>query len=91
MAFDTCSDLTDTADLLKVLGNHVRFRIVALLCVGERNVTSIWEYLGLRQATVSQHLALLRGKGIIAGVRNGVEVRYRVVHPLARKIVEAVG
>jgi ArsR family transcriptional regulator len=86
-----CNDVTDKAALLKVLGNHVRLRIVAFLCIGESNVKRIWEYLDIPQATVSQHLALLKAKGIIVGVRDGVEVHYSVVHPLARKILEVVG
>jgi ArsR family transcriptional regulator len=51
-------------------------------------VKHIWECLGLPQATVSQHLALLKNKRIIEGKRDGVEVHYTVVHPLARKLIE---
>jgi ArsR family transcriptional regulator len=91
MEFKTCGDVTDAAELLKVLGNPVRFRIIAFLGTGESNVKYIWEYLDLPQATVSQHLALLKDKGIIVGVRNGVEVRYSVIHPLARMILEMIG
>jgi ArsR family transcriptional regulator len=65
----------------------VRLKIVAGLCTKECNVKYIWECLGLPQATVSQHLALLKNKGIISGAREGVEVHYSVVHPLAKKIV----
>lgn len=76
------------AEILKVLGHPIRLKIVAGLCTQECNVKHIWECLGLPQATVSQHLALLKNKGIIEGKRDGVEVFYTVVHPLARKIIE---
>jgi ArsR family transcriptional regulator len=59
--------------------------------MGESNVKYIWDYLGLPQATVSQHLAILKYNRIITGVRDGVEVRYSVVNPLARKIMALVG
>jgi ArsR family transcriptional regulator len=91
MEFDKSRAFTDEAEVLKVLGHPVRLKIVAGLCTRECNVKHIWECLGLPQATVSQHLALLKNKGIIAGARDGVEVHYSVVHPLARKIVELLG
>jgi DNA-binding transcriptional ArsR family regulator len=81
-------DFSDEAEVLKVLGHPIRLKIVAGLCAQECNVKHIWECLGLPQATVSQHLALLKNKGIIAGKREGVEVHYSVINPLAKKIIE---
>lgn len=88
MDFDKARNFNDEAEILKVLGHPVRLKIVAGLCFKECNVKHIWECLGLPQATVSQHLALLKNKGIIEGTREGVEVRYSVVHPLAKQIVK---
>ena len=85
--FDKNRNFEDDAEVLKVLGHPVRLKIVAGLCTKECNVKHIWECLGLPQATVSQHLALLKNKGIIEGKREGVEVHYSVIHPLAKKIV----
>jgi DNA-binding transcriptional ArsR family regulator len=90
MAFDKSRSYDDEAEVLKVLGHPVRLKIVAGLCNKECNVKHIWECLGLPQATVSQHLALLKNKRIIEGKRDGVEVYYSVVHPLAKKIVETI-
>ena len=75
------------AEILKVLGHPIRLKIVAGLMSQSCNVKKIWECLGLPQATVSQHLALLKNKGIIAGRRDGVEVYYEVVSPQAREVV----
>jgi ArsR family transcriptional regulator len=80
----------DEAEILKVLGHPIRLKIVAGLCTQECNVKHIWECLGLPQATVSQHLALLKNKGIIEGKREGVEVHYSVISPLARKLVAVI-
>lgn len=82
---------TTEAEILKIMGHPIRLQIVAGLCNQECNVKHIWECLGLPQATVSQHLALLKNKGIIEGKREGVKVHYSVVHPLARKIIIALG
>ena len=78
------------AEILKVLGHPVRLKIVAGLMSQSCNVKKIWECLGLPQATVSQHLALLKNKGIIDGRRDGVEVFYTVISDPARMIVGAL-
>lgn len=78
------------AEILKVLGHPIRLKIVAGLMSQSCNVKKIWECLGLPQATVSQHLALLKNKGIIDGRRDGVEVYYQVVSRQAQDIVTAL-
>jgi DNA-binding transcriptional ArsR family regulator len=87
MEFDVKRKFNDEAEILKVLGHPIRLKIVAGLCTRECNVKHIWECLGLPQATVSQHLALLKHKGIIEGKRDGVEVHYSVINPLAKKLI----
>ena len=87
MEFDVNRKFTTEAEILKVLGHPIRLKIVAGLCTHECNVKHIWECLGLPQATVSQHLALLKHKGIIEGKREGVEVHYSVINPMAKKLI----
>ncbi len=88
--FDKTISFDREAEILKVLGHPVRLKIVAGLMSQSCNVKKIWECLELPQATVSQHLALLKNKGIIEGRRDGVEVFYQVISDEARKIVEAL-
>jgi ArsR family transcriptional regulator len=88
--FDKSQSYEREAEILKVLGHPIRLKIVAGLLSEACNVKKIWECLGLPQATVSQHLALLKNKGIIEGRRNGVEVFYSVVSSQARLIIEAL-
>lgn len=90
MAFDKGKGYSKEAEILKVLGHPIRLKIVAGLCTRECNVKHIWECLGLPQATVSQHLALLKNKGVIEGTREGVEVHYSVVNPLVRRLLEVI-
>lgn len=90
MIFDKGQDYSREAEILKVLGHPVRLKIVAGLMSQSCNVKKIWECLGLPQATVSQHLALLKNKGIIDGRREGVEVFYHVVSEEAREVVDAL-
>lgn len=90
MPFDKNQSYDQEAETLKVLGHPVRLKIVAGLMSQSCNVKKIWECLELPQATVSQHLALLKNKGIIEGRREGVEVFYQVVSPVAKRIVGAL-
>ena len=85
--FDKSISFDREAEILKVLGHPVRLKIVAGLMSQSCNVKKIWECLELPQATVSQHLALLKNKGIIDGKRDGVEVFYQVTSPETKKIV----
>ena len=88
--FDKSINLDREAEILKVLGHPVRLKIVAGLMSQSCNVKKIWECLGLPQATVSQHLALLKNKGIIEGRRDGVEVFYQVTSAQAQSVVTAM-
>ena len=90
MGFAKEQSFIEESEILKVLGHPVRLKIVAGLCTKECNVKKIWECLELPQATVSQHLALLKNKGIIDGRRDGVEVYYQVVSAQARDVVTAL-
>jgi len=90
MEFNKDRQFISEAEVLKVLGHPIRLKIVAGLCTRECNVKHIWECLGLPQATVSQHLALLKHKGIIEGKRDGVEVHYSVISPLAKKLISSL-
>lgn len=88
--FDKMQNFDREAEILKVLGHPVRLKIVAGLMSQTCNVKKIWECLQLPQATVSQHLALLKNKGVIEGRRDGVEVFYHVISEDARRIVGAL-
>lgn len=89
-AFNPHIDYERESEILKVLGHPIRLKIVAGLMSQSCNVKKIWECLALPQATVSQHLALLKNKKIITGKREGIEVFYQVTSPEAIRIVSAL-
>lgn len=78
------------AELLKTLGHPVRLCIVNGLMSSECNVTGIQECLGLPQSTISQHLGILKSRGIIKGERCGLEIIYSVVDEDVKKIVRTL-
>lgn len=81
-------DFTNEAEILKILGHPVRLKIVCELVDQGLCVNDIGNCLGEPQPKVSQHLALLRAKGIVSAEREGINIKYRVVHPLVIKIIK---
>lgn len=82
--------LRRAADTIRVLGHPERLKIVEVLERAPHTVTEIQDVLDLEQAIVSQHLARLRGHGIVAARREGVHVYYRVIEPKVRLILECI-
>lgn len=69
------------AEVFKALGHPVRIRILELLREGEQSVSGLSETLGIEMSTASQHLAILRGRGLVSGRKEGTTVFYTVVDP----------
>jgi ArsR family transcriptional regulator len=66
-----------TADLIKVLGHPARLQILeALADEGEACVCHLEWRLGIRQATLSQHLARMREVDLVIDHRQGLNIFY---------------
>ncbi len=74
------------ADLCKTFSNAKRLEIIDSLKNRERSASELIEKIGLSKANLSQHISVLRSKGVILTRRDGVNVYYRIANP---KIVQA--
>jgi len=74
------------ASICQTLANPKRLEIIDLLRDGEKSVSELAEAMGISQANLSQHLTVMRQKGIVAPRREGVNVYYRLSNP---KIIKA--
>ena len=74
------------AEICKTLTNPKRIEILNTLKNEEKTVTELVVALGASKANVSQHLAVMRHKGILFTRRDGVNIYYRVSNP---KVIEA--
>lgn len=74
------------ADVCKILANPKRLEIIQVLREEELSVTEIVEKVGANKANISQHLALMRTKGILCQRREGQHIYYRVANP---KVIKA--
>ena len=83
--------LNQKAELLKALANPVRLCILkGLTEKRERKVNEMQGCLQLPQSTISQHLAKLRGAGVVKCRREGVEVFYQLVSEEVRAILRVL-
>lgn len=74
------------SEICKTLANPKRQEILDNLRDGEMTVTQLMEATGVPQANLSQHLAILRTKGVLDSRRQGANVYYRLANP---KIIQA--
>ena len=75
------------ASVCKGLADPKRLLILNALRDGERSVTDLVDDLDIPQANVSQHLAVLRDRGLVTGRRDGQWVYYSLT---SGKIVAAM-
>lgn len=76
------------ADFFRVLGHPVRVRMLQVLRDGERSVGSLQDELELDSSSTSQHLAALRGQGLLESRKEGTSVFYRVKDPRTLELLE---
>ncbi|HEX2888463.1 metalloregulator ArsR/SmtB family transcription factor [Vineibacter terrae] len=80
----------NAAQLLKALANQRRLMVLCALANGERSVGALAAEVGLGQSALSQHLARLRGLGIVAARRDAQSIYYRVADPAAARLLETL-
>ncbi len=66
------------ADICKTLGNARRIEILNILNDRELTVSELIESIGAPAANVSQHLSVMRQKGILTARREGNNIYYKV-------------
>ena len=74
------------SDVCKVFSNPKRLEIINHLKDKELSAGELIEKTGLSKANLSQHMGVLKAKGVILSRREGVTVYYRISNP---KIIEA--
>lgn len=74
------------AEVCKTLSSPKRLEILNALKDGEKTVSELVDILGVPKANVSQHLAVMRHKGILKSRRNGVNIHYTLA---SSKVIQA--
>jgi len=76
--FASDEDVDRASRSLKAMSHPLRLKILCTLGDQEVSVQEIVEQVGTSQSNISQHLAILRDKGILASRKDANRVYYRV-------------
>jgi len=74
------------ADLCKIFSNAKRLEIIDSLKDKEMSAGELIARIGLSKANLSQHMSVLKLKGVILTRREGINIYYRIANP---KILQA--
>ncbi|MDD5749347.1 MAG: metalloregulator ArsR/SmtB family transcription factor [Patescibacteria group bacterium] len=69
-------EVSQTAELLKIIAEDNRLKILCVLKGGERCVCDIWQDLDIPQNLASHHLKVLKDAGLIDSRKEGLRVIY---------------
>ncbi|MDD2534406.1 MAG: metalloregulator ArsR/SmtB family transcription factor [Eubacteriales bacterium] len=82
MSNDSSKELYELhADFCKFMGNAKRIEMLFILGEEERCVDDLAHKMDVPIPNVSQHLAIMRDKGIVESRRAGTKVYYRLSNP----------
>jgi ArsR family transcriptional regulator len=76
------------AEIFQALAHPTRIALVEALRDGERSAGQLIETLALDQANASQHLAVLRAKRVVIGVKRGNQVFYSLRDPVLVEVLD---
>ena len=68
------------SEFCKTFSSSKRLEILCMLKEGELTVTDMTKKLGVPKANVSQHLALMRMRGILKTRRDGINIYYMIAN-----------
>ena len=75
---DRDEDIHLAAQAIKAIAHPLRLKILCVLGDQEISVQDIVEQVGTSQSNISQHLAILRDKGVLATRKDANRVFYRI-------------
>ena len=75
------------ADIFQALSHPTRIAILEMLGQGELSAGELIERLGMEQANVSQHLAVLRSRRLVVNRKAKNQVFYSVRDPLLNEVL----
>ncbi|MDP2760014.1 MAG: metalloregulator ArsR/SmtB family transcription factor [Sideroxyarcus sp.] len=80
-------DILTAAASMKAIAHPLRLKILCVLSAGALSVQDIVEQVGTSQSNISQHLAILRGKGILITHKEANHVYYSIGDARILKLV----
>ncbi|MGC2458576.1 MAG: metalloregulator ArsR/SmtB family transcription factor [Gallionellaceae bacterium] len=80
-------DILQASMAIKAMAHPLRLKILCVLGDKEISVQDIVDNVGTSQSNISQHLAILRDKDVLATRKDGNRIYYRIGDPRTIKMV----
>ncbi|MDH4284787.1 MAG: metalloregulator ArsR/SmtB family transcription factor [Gallionellaceae bacterium] len=84
---DKDEEIMQASQAIKAIAHPLRLKILCVLGDQEVSVQDIVDFVGTSQSNISQHLAILRDKGVLATRKDANRVYYRIGDPRTIKLV----
>ena len=78
------------AEICKVFSNPIRLEILDLLRDKKMSVTELMNKSKLTQANISQHLSIMKSKGIVTSERRSKNIFYKLTNPKILKAFDII-
>lgn len=92
-SLNCCSDekIEECSQKLKVCGHPIRLKLLCMIARQEEPcVSELWICLQQPQPVISQHLAVLKEKGIVHSHVQGNKRIYTIVDPFVERIIRSI-
>ncbi len=78
---DNEADINLASRALKAMGHPLRLKILCILASNkEASVQDLVDFVGTSQSNISQHLSILREKGVLDSRKDANKVYYRIIN-----------
>lgn len=85
------ASLEMAAECLRTIAHPCRLRIIEILLKEERSVGELAEACGIPSNMASEHLRMLKDRGLLDSRRDGRKIFYWVIEPALAMIMNCVG
>jgi len=82
--------IEEYAQKLKVCGHPLRLKILCLIEKETACVSELWQCLSQPQPVISQHLAVLKDKGIVSSSTQGNKRIYTIIDPTIKQVMKTL-
>lgn len=80
-------NIEEASEAMQAMAHPLRLKILCLVGANELNVQEIVDAVGTSQSNISQHLGILRERGILQSRREANKVFYRIEDPRILKMI----
>ena len=93
---ENCLEILDkpslemAAECLKTIAHPCRLRMISILLQQECSVGELAEYCDIPSHMASEHLRLLKDRGLLKSRRDGRKIYYAVAEPALENIIHCV-